>query len=91
MVFKLSEEYKIDLGLLINKITHIPANILEINKGNLSINSDADICIFDPNYSWEVNAKTLISEGKNTPFMNANFIGKVSSTIFNGNIVFISQ
>ena len=91
MVFKLSEEYKIDLGLLINKITHIPANILEINKGSLSINSDADICIFDPNYSWEVNAKTLISEGKNTPFMNANFIGKVSSTIFNGNIVFISQ
>lgn len=91
MVFKLSEEYKIDLGLLINKITHIPANILEINKGNLSINSDADICIFDPNYSWEVNAKTLISEGKNTPFMNANFIGKVSSTIFNGNIVFIRQ
>ena len=91
MVFKLSEEYKIDLALLINKITHKPANILEVNKGNLSINSDADICIFDPNYSWEVNAKTLISEGKNTPFMNANLIGKVSSTIFNGNIVFISQ
>ena len=91
MIFKLSEEYKIDLSLLIDKITYQPANILEINKGNLSVNSDADICIFDPNYLWEVNSKTLISEGKNTPFMNQNFTGKVSSTIFNGNIVFISQ
>ena len=91
MIFKLSEEYKIDLSLLIDKITYQPANILEINKGNLSVNSDADICIFDANYLWEVNSKTLISEGKNTPFMNQNFTGKVSGTIFNGNIVFISQ
>jgi dihydroorotase len=91
MILKLSEEYKIDLSLLIDKITYQPANILEINKGNLSVNSDADICIFDPSYLWEVNSKTLISEGKNTPFMNQNFTGKVSSTIFNGNIVFISQ
>ena len=91
MIFKLSEEYKIDLSLLIDKITYQPANILEINKGNLSVNSDADICIFDPNYLWEVNSKTLISEGKNTPFMHQNFTGKVSGTIFNGNIVFISQ
>ena len=91
MIFKLAEEYKIDLSLLIDKITYQPANILEINKGNLSANSDADICIFDPSYLWEVNSKTLISEGKNTPFMNQNFTGKVSGTIFNGNIVFISQ
>ena len=91
MIFKLAEEYKIDLSLLIDKITYQPANILEINKGNLSVNSDADICIFDPNYLWEVNSRTLISEGKNTPFMNQNFTGKVSGTIFNGNIVFISQ
>ena len=91
MIFKLSEEYKIDLSLLIDKITYQPANILEINKGNLSVNSDADICIFDPSYFWEVNSKTLISEGNNTPFMNQNFTGKVSGTIFNGNIVFISQ
>jgi dihydroorotase len=91
MIFKLAEEYKIDLSLLIDKITYQPANILDINKGNLSVNSDADICIFDPNYLWEVNSKTLISEGKNTPFMNQNFTGKVSGTIFNGNIVFISQ
>ena len=91
MIFKLAEEYKIDLSLLIDKITYQPANILEINKGNLSVNSDADICIFDPSYLWEVNSKTLISEGKNTPFMHQNFIGKVSSTIFNGNIVFIAQ
>ena len=91
MIFKLAEEYKIDLSLLIDKITYQPANILDINKGNLSVNSDADICIFDPSYLWEVNSKTLISEGKNTPFMHQNFIGKVSSTIFNGNIVFIAQ
>ena len=89
LIFKLSDEYKIDLSLLVNKITYQPSNILEINKGNLSINSEADICIFDPEHPWEINSKTLISEGKNTPFLNQNFTGKVSSTFFNGNIVFI--
>ena len=89
LVYKLSEDYKIDLGLLINKITNQPSSILEINKGSLSVNSDADICIFNPEHSWEINSKTLISEGKNTPFLNQNFTGKVSSTFFNGNIVFI--
>ena len=91
LIFKLSAEYKIDLGLLIDKVTNQPSSILEINKGNLSVNSDADICIFDPEYSWEINSKSLISEGKNTPFFNQNFTGKVSSTIFNGNIVFIGH
>ncbi|HAP05019.1 MAG TPA: dihydroorotase, partial [Methylophilaceae bacterium] len=76
---------------LVNKITYQPSKILEINKGNLSINSEADICIFDPDYSWEINSKTLISEGKNTPFLNQNLTGKVLSTIFNGNIVFIGH
>ncbi|QDD12462.1 dihydroorotase [Candidatus Methylopumilus rimovensis] len=91
LIFKLSDEYKIDLSLLVNKITYQPSNILEINKGNLSINSEADICIFDPEHPWEINSKTLISEGKNTPFFNQNLTGKVSSTIFNGNIVFIGH
>jgi len=91
LIFKLSDEYKIDLSLLVNKITYQPSKILEINKGNLSINSEADICIFDPDYSWEINSKTLISEGKNTPFLNQNLTGKVLSTIFNGNIVFIGH
>ena len=91
LIFKLSDEYKIDLSLLVNKITYQPSNILEINKGNLSINSEADICIFDPEYSWEINSKTLISEGKNTPFLNQNLTGKISGTIFNGNIVFIGH
>lgn len=91
LIYKLSEEYKIDLNLLISKITYQPSNILEINKGSLSINSEADICIFDPEYSWEINSKTLISEGKNTPFLNQNLTGKVSSTIFKGNIIFIGH
>ena len=91
LIFKLSDEHKIDLSLLVKKITYQPSKILEINKGNLSINSEADICIFDPDCSWEINSKTLISEGKNTPFLNQNLTGKVLSTIFNGNIVFIGH
>lgn len=49
LVYKLSEDYKIDLGLLINKITNQPSSILEINKGSLSVNSDADIVYLTPN------------------------------------------
>jgi dihydroorotase len=48
----------------------------------------ADICIFDPNESWELNADTMHSRGKNTPLLGRTMRGRVLATLVGGRIVY---
>ena len=43
-----------ELETIIKALTSKPAEILKINKGNLSIGNDADFCIVDINKPWVV-------------------------------------
>ena len=79
---------KLNLSDAIAKITHQPANILGIKTGDLSINSDADIAIFDPYFAWKVEPSQLKSNGKNTPFIGLELMGKVKHTLLHGQITY---
>ena len=79
---------KLNLSDAIAKITHQPANILGIKAGDLSINSDADIAIFDPYFAWKVEPNQLKSNGQNTPFLGLEVIGKVNYTLLHGQITY---
>jgi dihydroorotase len=70
------------------KITSKPAGILAINGGHLSLNADADIAIFNPQVEWKVTAKQLKSQGKNTPFLGLEMLGKVQYTLLHGQIIY---
>ena len=72
----------------IAKITSQPAQILNIAAGDLSVNASADVAIFSPHTEWEVDAKQLISQGKNTPFLGHSMQGKIQYTLLNGQISF---
>lgn len=72
----------------IAKITCIPAGILGISTGHLSLNAHADVAIFDPEQAWRVDATQLKSQGKNTPFAGLEMIGKVHYTLLNGQITY---
>jgi dihydroorotase len=48
----------------------------------------ADICIFNPNLEWKVNAKNWHCESLNTPFWNQMLKGRVTHTIQAGNVIF---
>jgi len=73
---------------VISSLTNQPAKILGIKEGTLSIGSDADVCIFDPEQYWRVDRSKLLSYGKNTPFNNWELKGKVNYTIKSGEVVF---
>lgn len=73
---------------MIDRLSATPAEILGINAGRLSVDSPADICIFDPNAHWTLKPERLLSEGHNTPFANWELQGKVIKTLCNGEIVF---
>lgn len=73
---------------ILAKITHEPAAILGIDKGHLSIGSEADICLFNPEAFWQVNPSMLFSQGKNTPFLQMEVPGRVHYTLVHGQIVY---
>lgn len=63
----LVEQQLIALPQLIETLTAAPARILGIEAGTLSIGSQADVCVFDPEAEWVVSEDSLRSAGKNTP------------------------
>ncbi len=81
----------VELETIIKALTSKPAEILKINKGNLSIGNDADFCIVDINKPWVVRKDKLISKSKNTPIEDKKLQGKVLNTFVNGEELFKSE
>ena len=81
----------VELETIIKALTSKPAEILNINKGNLSTGNDADFCIVDINKPWVVRKEKLISKSKNTPIEDKKLQGKVISTFVNGEELFKSE
>lgn len=90
LTLKWAQENKVDLSTAIERVTSAPAKILGIDAGHLAIGSDADVCMFDPDRYWQVEAKSLISQGKNTPFLGLELAGKVRHTLLQGHTVYLA-
>jgi len=88
LVLKWAEEINIPLAVAVAKITSEPARILGVEAGDLSVGTAADLCIFDPDQYWRVEASILKSQGKNTPFLGMELQGKVKYTLADGVIVY---
>lgn len=87
LTLKWADDNKLKLNDAIKHITQAPANILGVQAGDLSLNASADICVFDPKKYWKIEAKALLSQGKNTPFLGLELAGKVKYTLVNGHVV----
>jgi len=85
---KWAAEQKVSLLQAIGSITQASAQVLGISGGDLSINSDADLCVFDANEYWKVCPDLLKSQGKNTPFTGLELAGKVKLTFVHGQVVY---
>jgi dihydroorotase len=88
LTLKLVEEGVLTLSEAIGKVTENPARILGINSGHLSPGTPADVCIFCPEQTWEVNSTSLQSQGRNTPFYGQKLPGTILSTLINGLVVY---
>jgi len=88
LILKWAAEMKIPLAVALAKITSEPARILGVEAGHLFIGAAANLCIFDPGQYWKVEAKTLESQGKNTPFLGMELQGRVKYTLADGIIVY---
>ena len=88
LLLKLVDEYGLDLMTAVRSVTQGPANVLGLPIGSLETGASADFCIFDPQTTWILESKKMLSEGKNSPFIGWEFTGQVEQTYFQGRLVF---
>ena len=76
------------LSRALAKVTADPAQVLDLPCGRLDVGRVADICIFDPDCRWTVNAAALASQGKHTPFLGYELSAQVRMTIVAGHLAY---
>jgi dihydroorotase len=88
LTLKWAEAEKVDLPAALARITSAPAEVLGLASGQLAIGSVADICIFDPEATWQLTPEALKSRGKNSPWQGYMMTGKVRTTLVGGRVVY---
>ena len=90
-LMSLVHDERIDLNLLISRLTGEPARIIGDNYGKLGtldVGASADVTLLDPDREWLVDTEAFASRGKNTPLAGSTLKGRVMATIFQGNLVY---
>lgn len=79
---------RLSLSEVIALMTHQAAAICKIDAGTLSMGATADICLFDHNQEWTVDANTFYSKSRNCPWHGQRLKGLVKATYVTGKLVF---
>jgi len=82
---QLVEPGHLDLSRLVEVLSTNPARILALEgQGSLAIGSAANLVVFDPSARWTVDASSLQSRSRNTPFDGRELAGRVMHTFYRG-------
>jgi dihydroorotase len=76
------------LNELMNKMSTNPANVLNLDGGEIKEGGVADLAIVDLNQKYVIDGNKFYSKGKNTPFNGWGVYGKVLCTIVDGDVKF---
>lgn len=76
----------IDPLRLVELMSTAPAEILKVQGGTLAIGSVADVTVVDPEKEFVFSKESILSKGKNSPFIDWKLQGKAVLTIMGGRI-----
>ncbi|MCX7100219.1 MAG: dihydroorotase [Methylobacter sp.] len=88
LMLRLVKQHAITLEQGIGCLSANPARVLRLESGALTPGFAADVCIFDPELDWQVNAENWKSQGVNTPFWGHTLKGRVTHTLQAGQIIY---
>jgi dihydroorotase len=88
LTLRLVQEGTLHLATALARLTVGPAAVLGLPFGRLDVGRVADVCVFDPTVTWELRPETLVSHGRNSPFLGWEFQGRVAYTLLGGQLVY---
>lgn len=88
LTLRWAEQQKISLSRALEKITSGAAHVLGVDAGHLTPGADADVCLFNAQAAWRVEPSALVSQGRNSPFLGYELLGRVQHTLVAGQIVY---
>jgi len=95
LAYKWAQDDGVPLHQALGVVTHRPAAVvgsalgpLAASAGRLVVGGVADICVFDPNAAWTVEASALRSQGHNTPFEGYELPVRVRATLVGGHLAY---
>ena len=78
---------KCDLSFLLARLTHKPAEILNLPAGTLGTGRQADITLFDPDQAYVVDPNRFVGKSRNCPWNGMRLRGRILRTIVAGKSV----
>lgn len=99
LLLSLAYKWHLDAGVGLTRalavVTTGPATVLgtalgsrQGRTGHLAAGGLGDVCVFDPQAAWTVQADALRSQGKHTPFSGYELPGRARCTLVGGRIVY---
>ena len=79
---------KIELSLLLNKMSHDMADTFNLPNHDIYEGNIANITIIDLDAHYQIDKSTFVSKGKNTPYNGKWVYGKIIYTIREGEIIY---
>lgn len=79
---------KMSLDKLVGVMSVNPRRIMGLEPIKIAVGERCDLCIFDPDYEWEVIPEELNSKSKNSVFKGERLKGRNMYTICRGKVVF---
>ena len=78
----------VTLSRLVELLSVNPARILKVPGGTLAEGAPADITLLAPDLNVRIEARTLVSKSKNTPFDGWELKGAAAATFVGGRLVY---
>jgi len=85
---RLVRDHVLSLPAMIERLTHGPAQILGLDRGQLGVGAVADVCIFNPDADRWLESARFRSRGQNSPFSGWELPGRVTHTVLEGRVVY---
>lgn len=91
LTLKWAREGGVPLVKALARVTSDAARVLREDTGRLAVGAKADIAVFDPTEHWLVTAESLVSGGKDTPYVGYELEGRVRYTLVGGDLRFAKE
>lgn len=85
---KLYQEKHLSLEEIIAKMSWNPTKVLGLKWEGLTVGGRADLVLFDPEETWNIDPELFRSKGRNTPFGGKEVRGRVKVTVAEGTVVY---